>query len=80
MELNQVMNEVNDIFREVLENDDIQVQYETTANDIAEWDSLNHIHLVVEIERHFGIRFKADELVGYKNVGDMCEAIVRKKS
>lgn len=79
MEVNQVMAEVNDIFREVLENDSIQVQYETTANDIAEWDSLNHIQLVVEIERHFGIRFKSDELLSYKNVGEMCEAIARKK-
>ena len=80
MDVNQVMAEVNDIFREVLENDAIQVQYETTANDIAEWDSLNHIQLVVEIERHFGIRFKSDELLSYKNVGEMCEAIARKKS
>jgi acyl carrier protein len=80
MDTNQVMTEVNDIFREVLENDDIQVKYETTANDIAEWDSLNHIQLVVEIERHFGIRFKSDELLSYKNVGEMCEAIARKKS
>jgi acyl carrier protein len=80
MELNQVMAEVNDIFREVLENDDINVKYETTANDIAEWDSLNHIQLVVEIERHFGIRFNSRELLSYKNVGEMCEAIVRMKS
>lgn len=80
MDVNQVMKEVNGIFKEVLENDDIQVQYETTANDIAEWDSLNHIQLVVEIERHFGIRFKSDELLSYKNVGEMCEAIARKKS
>jgi acyl carrier protein len=74
----EVMAEVNRIFREVLNNDSIQLKYQTTANDVAEWDSLNHIELVVAIEKHFRIRFNFAELQKFKNVGEMCDNIAAK--
>ena len=51
----QVIAEVTDIFRDVLNNDSIQLKYETSANDVQDWDSLNHIDLVLAIEKHFKI-------------------------
>jgi acyl carrier protein len=78
MEITEIMNQVNDIFKSVLENDDIVISYETTADDVDDWDSLNHIILVVEIEKHFGVKFTANEIVSFKNVGEMCEAINKK--
>jgi acyl carrier protein len=80
MELQEVISQVNEIFKNELDNDDIVVKYETTANDIEEWDSLTHIQLVVAIEKHFKIRFTSSEIQGFKNVGEMCEAIAKKKS
>ena len=80
MQLQEVISQVNDIFKRELDNDDIEVKYETTANDIEEWDSLTHIQLVVAIEKHFKIRFTSSEIQGFKNVGEMSEAIVKKKS
>jgi acyl carrier protein len=77
-QLNEVIGTVNEIFIDVLENDSIIVKYETTAADIAEWDSLNHIALVVEIEKKFGIQFTAKEIQDFKNVGEMCEGIILK--
>jgi acyl carrier protein len=77
-QLNEVMGTVNEIFIDVLENDSIVVEYETTAADIAEWDSLNHIALVVAIEKKFGIQFSAKEIQNFKNVGEMCEGIILK--
>lgn len=77
-QLNEVMETVNEIFIDVLENDGIVVKHETTAADIAEWDSLNHIALVVAIEKKFGIQFTAKEIQDFKNVGEMCEGIILK--
>ena len=74
----QVLTEVNRIVCEVFDNDLIQLKYETTANDVKEWDSLNHIQLVVAVEKHFKIRFNFAELQKFKNVGEMCDNIAAK--
>jgi acyl carrier protein len=73
-----VITEVNRIFRTVLDDDSIQLSYETTAKDVENWDSLNHIELVVAIEKHFNIKFNFAELQKFKNVGQMCDNIVAK--
>ena len=78
METTEIIKQVNDIFKSVLENDDVAIRYETTADDVDDWDSLNHIMLVMEIEKHFGIKFTANEVVSFENVGEMCEAIKKK--
>lgn len=71
-----IMKQVNSIFIDVLDNDDIVLQRSTTAKDIEEWDSLNHIQLVLGIEKHFKIRFTTAQIQGWANVGEMCDAIL----
>ena len=80
MESEKIISEITPIFRKVLDNDSIILNLETTANDIEEWDSLTHIQLVVAIEKHFKIKFTASEIQGFKNVGEMCNAIASKVS
>jgi acyl carrier protein len=74
----QVLVEVNRIVCDVLEDDSIELKYETKASDVKNWDSLNHIQLVVAIEKHFKIRFNFAELQKFKNVGEMCDNIAVK--
>ena len=76
----QVLAEVNRIVREILNNDAIQLSYDTTAGNVNGWDSLNHIEIIVAIERHFKIKFNFSELQKFKNVGEMCDNIVKKLS
>jgi acyl carrier protein len=78
MEFNEILRQVNEIFIDVLENDSIKIQPSTTAEDIPEWDSLNHIALVVSIEKHFKVHFTSHEIQEFKNVGEMVEGIERK--
>lgn len=52
MEKNEILAKVQDIFRDILENEEIILSNETTADDIEEWDSLSHIQLIVTIEKH----------------------------
>lgn len=74
----QVLAEVTEIFRDVLNQEALQLQRETTANDVQDWDSLNHIELVVAVEKHFKIKFNFAELQKFRNVGDMCDNILGK--
>ena len=78
IELQVITEKINNIFRDVLENEEINIKYETTANDVDEWDSLSHILLVVAIEKNFQIEFTAKEIQDFKNVGEMCEGIMLK--
>ena len=70
---------LSDIFRKVLDDDNIVLTPEMTAEDVEGWDSMNHIFVVVEIEKRFGVKFQAAEMEELKNVGDLA-ALVRKKA
>ena len=78
MEKNQILADVQEIFRDVLDNEDIEISFETVADDVEEWDSLSHIQLIVAIEKHFHIKFTSKELMEWKTVGDMIECIAAK--
>lgn len=73
----EVISELNLIFHKVFERE-VVVSPETTAADIKEWDSLHHMNLIAEIEEHFRIEFEFDEVVKFKNVGDVAIAIQNK--
>lgn len=72
----EVFIRLNDIFREVFDDEDIEVFDETTSDDIEDWDSLEHINLVAAIEQEFDIKFTMAQVVGMKNVGEMVDIIL----
>jgi acyl carrier protein len=78
MERSAILEKLNGIFTDVLDNDDIKISETSTANDIEEWDSLNHIQLVVAIEKSFKVKFTTYEIQTWKNVGDMVNSIQAK--
>ena len=78
MDINNIIDEVNKIFRDVLDDENIVINRGTSSEDIEDWDSLNHMILVVEIEKFFKINFTAIEIQSYSDVGQMCDAILKK--
>ncbi len=78
MDFNSILEQVNTIFIDVLDDEHIKLAPSTNANDVDEWDSLNHIQLIVAIEKHFKIRFNSTEINEWKNVGEMCTAIEKR--
>jgi acyl carrier protein len=66
------------IFRETFGDNQLSIAPETTANDIAGWDSLTHIQLLVTLEKAFGMRFNTGEMAGLANVGEMVELIAKR--
>jgi acyl carrier protein len=74
-EVNNILSKLEPIFRDVFDDEEIVLTPEVNAESIDEWDSLNHIRLIVEIERCFDMRFSADEISQLENVGEMAELI-----
>ena len=79
MDQDQILQQINNVFIDILENDDIKLTRATTAKDIDEWDSLNHIQLVVAIEKKFKVKFTTGEIYKWNNVGDMVDSILAKQ-
>lgn len=73
-----ILMQVEAIFRTFFKNPTIVLSENTTADDIAHWDSLTHIHLLGKIENHFHFSFTFMEIVAFKNVGDMIQCIENK--
>jgi len=76
----EVYKRLNRVFSDVFDDDAIVVVDETTADDIEDWDSLEHINLVVAVEKEFGMKFTMGEVNGMKNVGEMVGIIIRRAS
>jgi acyl carrier protein len=78
MENSEVYSRLNELFRNVFDNDDMVVSPELTAADVDGWDSLRHVRLMLTIERAFGIKFSAYEVNKLRNVGQLAKLIEAK--
>lgn len=76
MERTEVFEKITEIARDVFGNDTVVLNEETTAADVAEWDSLTHLSLISDIEDEFGVRFTLNEISGSKNVGELVNALL----
>ena len=69
---------VNDTIRDVLDlDDDVAIGPATTAKDVAGWDSLQHVRIMLSLERRFKFRWDESEIAALKNVGDIYAAVAR---
>jgi acyl carrier protein len=64
----------------VFDNSDLDISLETSARDVANWDSLNHVALIMEVERSFDIKFALGELQDLKNIASLIQLIDSKAS
>ena len=78
MERKDILSQINEIFIDILDNEEVVIEETTQATDVDEWDSLTHIMLVVAIEKHFKIRFNSNVILSWKNVGNMINSIIEK--
>lgn len=76
--MEEIFERLNGVFRDVFDDDSIEVNSQTTADDIEDWDSLNHITLIDAVESEFGVKFTMGEVSGMKNVGEMAEIIQKR--
>lgn len=78
MERKEIFEKLTEIFRDVMDNDEIVLEENTTAEDIEEWDSLAHVQLIEKIESVFGLKFSAKEMMSWEDVGEFVDSIAEK--
>lgn len=75
MSREEIYEKLTGVFQDVFDDDLLTVSDATTADDIEDWDSLEHINLIVAVENAFGIKFNMGEVNAMKNVGEMVDLI-----
>lgn len=79
MEDKELFERLDRVFQDVFDDEEIHVTPATTADDVDDWDSLEHITLIAAVEHEFGMKFRMGEVSSMKNVGDMA-AIVKNRA
>jgi acyl carrier protein len=74
----EILNTVQDIFRDIFDDQSLEIKDSTSAEEIEDWDSMNHLNLVSAIEKKFSIRFALGELQTLNNVGAMIDLMMIK--
>jgi acyl carrier protein len=78
--MDPIFNTLQQVFSEVFDEDSIVVTPELSAAEVPEWDSLNHIVLILAVEKAFKVRFTAAQTGNLKNVGELADLIRAKTS
>lgn len=78
MEKNEILAKLQDIIREAVDDEDVEISGVTTASDVDGWDSLAHVMIVGEIRNEFGVKLTSSEISSLQNVGEMVDAIYTK--
>lgn len=73
--MEKIFQRLTPIFRDVFEDDTLTLSPAMTADDVPGWDSLNHIRLVLQIQKEFGIKLSAAQTVNLNNVGELVALI-----
>ena len=74
----EVFNGVQDIFRDIFDENELIISDTTSSDEIEDWDSLNHINLVSAIEKEFKTKFSLGELMTLKDVRAMVDLMLEK--
>ena len=80
MEKNEILLKLQDIFRDVLDDESLIIKNKTTADDVEGWDSLTHVQIVEETQKTFGVKFTAYEMSSWIDVEEMVDCIAKKLS
>ena len=78
MTRSDIQSKLQTLLRGVFDNQSIVIRDDMTAADVPEWDSLNHINLIVAVEKEFGIKFTTREVYAANTVGEFTDMLARK--
>ena len=76
MERSEVFERLTKVFRTVFDDDTIELKEDTTSKDIEDWDSFEHINLIVAVEKEFSIKVPMGKVTTMKDVGEMVDIIL----
>lgn len=70
-----ILDRLQEMIRSLFDDETLTVSLETKASDVDGWDSLEHINLINMIEKRFGIRFRMQEALSFRTVGDIVRCL-----
>ena len=73
-----ITQELKRVILMALKLDDWNIEDETIATQVPGWDSLNHVNVILAVEKHFDVRFKPVEILKLKNIGDLQRLLTSK--
>jgi len=78
MQQQDIYDQLTVIFRDLFDDDNLVLTPGLTAADVPEWDSFNHINLIVAVETRFKIKFQTAELEQLHTVGHLVDLVAAK--
>lgn len=78
MSREEIFDKVQETFRDVFDDEELVISDATNSDEIEDWDSLEHISLIVSMEKEFSMKFDLKEVNALKDVGEMVDLIKRK--
>ncbi len=75
MTKDQIYQELTDIMRDVLMQDDLILTPELSADQVEGWDSFKMIEIIVAVESHFRLKVQSKQLDSLETVGDLVTLI-----
>ncbi len=74
----KLLQDLSAIFTDIIDEGEVNLTMQSTADDVEGWDSLNHVQILAAVEKKYGFRFTLTEIQVFKNVGDLVQAIQKK--
>jgi acyl carrier protein len=78
MNRDQITLIVQDIVRDILDNDSLLISDTMSAQDVDNWDSLAHISIITAIEKQLNIHFNISEIENMDNIGNIINLLEKK--
>lgn len=80
MTMDAMLDQLQSVFRDVFEDDELTIDRQTSADNVEGWDSLMHVSLMINVERVFGVKFSTTQVASLKNVGELMDLIESRRA
>jgi acyl carrier protein len=74
----EIETKLQEVFRDVFQDETLAILPEMTAGDVDKWDSITHLIMISKVEEVFNVSFRLKELIKLKNVGDLITLLKEK--
>ncbi|MEG1680933.1 MAG: acyl carrier protein [Stenotrophomonas sp.] len=75
----EILAILQETLRDVFDDESVVITEASSAADFPAWDSLSNVNIMVATEMRFGVRFKASEVEGLRNIGELIALIQKQK-
>lgn len=75
----EIFERIKEIIRQTVKQPGVEINVNSTSDDVEGWDSLHHMMIITEVEKTFGVKFDFMEILDLKTVGDICQLVEQRK-